>query len=127
MELENARKKAIFLGFGTGFAFGLALAAMVAGLAAWGAVLKRQKDLAAAWSPAMAVVVKTPIQAGEAIRAKDLESRAVPGGMVSPNAVLPTEADSELAGTRAKVDLYPGDLLLRSAVGLQPRGSETGK
>ncbi len=121
MELETARKRAIFLGFGTGFAFGLAVAALVAGLAAWGAVMKRQKDLAAAWSPAMAVVVKEPIRAGAIVHQGDIEGRAVPAGLVGPNVLLPPEADRELAGSRAKVDLYPGDVLLRSAVGLPLR------
>src|SRR3954463_8156403 len=124
MELETARNRAIFLGFGTGLAFGLAVAALIAGLAAWGAVMKRQKDLAAAWTPAMAVVVKSPIRAGEPIHASDLEGRAVPSGLVTPNVVVPTEADAELAGKTALVDLSAGDLLLRSAVGLKARESK---
>jgi Flp pilus assembly protein CpaB len=69
----------------------------------------------------MAVVVKAPVRAGEAIRAADLEGRAVPSGLVTPNVVKPEEADRELAGTRARVDLVEGDLLLRSAVGLPAR------
>lgn len=107
---------AMFVGFIVGFA----VSAMLASFIAWVALNKRQKELAAEYGLAMAVIVTEPIAAGERLDPDKLAKRALPQLVVSPNAVLPDEVDP-LFGKTPTISFERGDILLRSAFGLEPR------
>lgn len=106
-----------------GFIVGFAISAMVAGFIAWAALSMRQKELAAEYGLAMAVIVLEPIEAGEPLNPKKLAQRAMPQLVVTDNAVLPTEVDP-LFGKAPQIGFSKGDVLLRSAFGLEPRAAD---
>lgn len=124
MEKKNAKPPikipevtgAMFVGFIVGFA----VSAMLASFIAWVALNKRQKELAAEYGLAMAVIVTEPIAADEPLDPKKLAKRALPQLVVSPNAVIPDEVDP-LFGKKSAIAFEKGDILLRSAFGLEPR------
>ena len=103
-----------------GFLVGLGLSGLLGSTVAWFSVAKRQKELTEGMQPTQAVVAIEPLAPGEPVKASQLAQRPVPGLLVSPNTVLPTEVDG-LAGKAPSIAFQPGDLLLRSAFGLAPR------
>ncbi|WP_373049394.1 hypothetical protein [Vulgatibacter sp.] len=109
-------------GMVVGFVVGLALASMIAGFVAWVALNLRQKELAAEYGLAQAVIVTEPIAAGEPLSPEKLAQRPLPQLVVTPNAVDPQEVDS-LFGKGPTIRFEKGDVLLRSAFGLAPRAT----
>jgi len=103
-----------------GFIVGLAISSMVAGFVAWMALNLRQKDLAKEYGLVQAVIVTEPIAAGEPVGPKKLAMRPLPALVVTPNAVSPDEVDA-LFGKGPAIRFEKGDVLLRSAFGLEPR------
>lgn len=107
-------------GMVVGFIIGLALSSMIAGFISWMALNLRQKELAGEYGLAMAVIVTEPIAAGEPLTPDKLAQRPLPQVVVTSNAVAPQEVDA-LFGKGPTVRFEKGDVLLRSAFGLEPR------
>lgn len=107
-------------GMVVGFVVGLAVASMIAGFVSWVALNLRQKELAAEYGLAQAVIVTEPIAAGEPLSPKKLARRPLPRVVVTANAVSPDEVDA-LFGKGPTIRFEKGDVLLRSAFGLEPR------
>ena len=107
-------------GMVVGFIVGLAMSAMIAGFISWMALNIRQKELAGEYGLAMAVIVTEPIAAGEPVTPDKLAQRPLPQVVVTPNAVLPQEVDA-LFGKGPAIRFEKGDVLLRSAFGLERR------
>ena len=103
-----------------GFIIVLAVSSMIAGFISWMALGVRQKELAGEYGLSMAVVVTEPIAAGEPVTPDKLAQRPLPRLVVTPNAVSPDEVDS-LFGKGPAIRFEKGDVLLRSAFGLEPR------
>ena len=109
-----------------GFLIGLPIAGMLAGFVAWAATQRRAQELAGDYQQYQVVIVTAPIQAGEPLRSAQLARRPVPGMVVSANTVSPDEVN-DLLGKPPIISCEPGDLLLRSACGLEPRESRPGE
>lgn len=118
--MRNYRWPEITGGMVAGFVVGLALASMVAGFVSWMALNLRQKELAAEYGLANAVIVTEPIAAGEPLSPDKLAQRPLPRVVVTANAVDPLEVD-QLFGKGPAIRFEKGDVLLRSAFGLPPR------
>lgn len=120
MAKTKMRWPEITSGMIVGFLIGLPLAGMLAGFVAWAATQRRAQELAGDYQQYLVVIVAAPIQAGEPLRSSQVARRPVPGMVVSPNTVSPDEIN-DLLGKEPLISFEPGDLLLRSAFGLDPR------
>lgn len=103
-----------------GFLIGLPVAGMLAGFVAWAATQRRAQELAGDYQQYQVVIVTAPIRAGEPLDSVQVARRPVPGMVVSGNTVSPDEIN-DLFGKAPLISFEPGDLLLRSAFGLEAR------
>lgn len=115
-------KRQLTISMVIGFLIGLPLAGMLAGFIAWASLQRRSAELAGDFGLTEAVIVTKHVPAGEPLDLGNLAKRPVPRLVTSPNTVAPDEAES-LRGKPPLIGFEPGDLLLRTAFGLEPRAA----